>query len=122
MPSPCRFLFRMLGFLVACVAVVTVLHAPLVRAFMANPSLNSLIVAVLVFGILYTFRQVLMIGREASWVEDWKKTQQGAATGNAGEPSNLLAPLAKMLESRGPRGSLSEIGSASCREGVCQRV
>src|SRR3546814_16284156 len=112
-------------------------------------ALNSLIVAVLVFGILYTFRQVLMIGREASWVEDWKKTQQGAATGNAGEPSNLLAPLAKMLESRGPRGSLSaaatralldsvgsrlaeardlprsltglmEIGSASCREGGWQ--
>src|SRR3546814_5324405 len=82
--------------------------------FMANPALNSLIVAVLVFGILYTFRQVLMIGREASWVEDWKKTQQGAATGNAGEPSNLLAPLAKMLE--------SPIGRASWRERVSQYV
>src|SRR3546814_13834619 len=70
-------------------------------------ALNSLIVAVLVFGILYTFRQVLMIGRDASWVEDWKKTQQGAATGNTGEPSNLLAPLAKMLESCASRGSLA---------------
>src|SRR3546814_11841637 len=62
-----------------------------------------------------------MIGLEASWVEDWKKTQQGAATGNAGEPSNLLAPLAKMLESRGPRGSLSAAATRALLASVGSR-
>src|SRR3546814_124123 len=63
-----------------------------------------------------------MIGREASWVEDWKKTQQGAATGNAGEPSHLLAPLAKMLESRGPRGSLSAAATRALLDSVGSRL
>src|SRR3546814_11829377 len=63
-----------------------------------------------------------MIGLEASWVEDWKKTQQGAATGNAGEPSNLLAPLAKMLESRGPRGSLSAAATRALLDSVGSRL
>jgi hypothetical protein len=112
----------MLVFLVAVGAVVAALHAPLVRAFMANPALNSLIIAVLVLGILYTFRQVLMIGREANWVEDWQKAQQGAVTANAGEPSNLLAPLAKMLESRGPRGSLSAAATRALLDSVGSRL
>src|SRR3546814_13595605 len=63
-----------------------------------------------------------MIGLEASWVEDWKKTQQGAATGNAGEPSNLLAPLAKMLESRGPRGPLSAAATRALLDSVGSRL
>ena len=122
MTKPGRFLFRMLVFLVAVGAVVAVLHAPLVRAFMANPALNSLIVAVLALGILYTFRQVIMLGREANWVEDWNKAQQGAATGNVGEPSNLLAPLAKMLENRGQRGSLSAPATRALLDSVGSRL
>jgi len=122
MTKPGRFLFRMLVFLVAVGAVVAALHAPLVRAFMANPALNGLILAVLLLGILYTFRQVLMLGREANWVEDWNKAQQGAATANVGEPSNLLAPLAKMLESRGPRGSLSAAATRALLDSVGSRL
>jgi hypothetical protein len=122
MTKPGRFLFRMLVFLVAVGAVVAVLHAPLVRAFMANPALNGLIAAVLVLGILYTFRQVLMLGREANWVEDWNKAQQGAAAATVGEPSNLLAPLAKMLENRGPRGSLSAVATRALLDSVGSRL
>ncbi|WP_341705413.1 flagellar motor protein MotA [Ferrovibrio sp.] len=122
MTKPGRFLFRMVVFLIAVGAVVGVLHAPLVRAFMANPALNSLIVAVLVLGILYTFRQVLMLGSEARWVEDWQKAQHGATAANVGEPSNLLAPLAKMLENRGPRGSLSAAATRALLDSVGSRL
>jgi len=122
MTKPGRFLFRMVVFLIAVGAVVAVLHAPLLRAFMANPALNSLISAVLLLGILYTFRQVLMLGQEAGWVEAWQKAQRGAATANVGEPSNLLAPLAKMLESRGPRGSLSAAATRALLDSVGSRL
>lgn len=122
MTKPGRFLFRMGVFLVAVGAVIAVLHDPLYRAFMANPVLNSLIVAVLLFGILYTFRQVLMIGQEGAWVEAWQRSQRTSTQVRVGEPSNLLAPLAKMLENRGPRGSLSAIATRALLDSVGARL
>lgn len=122
MTKPGRFLFRMIVFLIAVGAVIAVLHAPLYRAFLANPPLNSLIVAVLVLGILYTFRQVLMVGREANWVEAWQRAQRGSTTAHTGDPSNLLAPLAKMLENRGPRGSLSALATRALLDSVGSRL
>lgn len=122
MTKPGRFLFRMIVFLIAVGGVIAVLHAPLYRAFLANPPLNSLIAAVLVLGILYTFRQVLMLGREANWVEAWQRAQRGSTTAHAGDPSNLLAPLAKMLENRGPRGSLSALATRALLDSVGSRL
>ena len=53
-----RFLSRMALFLVAVAAVVGVLFAGIQNAFMANPALNGLIIAVLFLGIVYAVRQV----------------------------------------------------------------
>ena len=50
--SPRIFLFRMLVFLTLCALVIVVLHRQILVAFMANPGLNALIVAVLTIGIL----------------------------------------------------------------------
>ncbi|WP_374299961.1 flagellar motor protein MotA [Ferrovibrio sp.] len=122
MTKPGRFLFRMIAFLVAVGVVIAMLHATLLRAFMANPALNSLIAAVLVIGILYAFRQVWIIGQEANWVEAWQKAQRGAGAGNAGEPSSLLGPLARMLANRGPRGSLSAAATRALLDSVGSRL
>ncbi len=56
-----RFLTRMALFLVAVAAVIGVLFAGIQDAFMANPALNGLIVAVLLLGIVYAFRQVTQL-------------------------------------------------------------
>lgn len=126
MTKPGRFLFRMVLFLVAVGAVVALLHNTLYRAFMANLALNSLIAAVLVIGILYAFRQVWIIGQEAAWVEAWQKAQRGMSAGagaeRIGEPSNLLAPLARMLSNRGPRGSLSAAATRALLDSVGSRL
>ena len=76
MTKPGRFLLRMVLFLAGVGVVIAVLHNTLLRAFMANVALNSLIGAVLLIGTLYTFRQVWEIGREANWVEAWQKAQR----------------------------------------------
>jgi biopolymer transport protein ExbB/TolQ len=121
MTKPGRFLFRMVVFLAAVGVVVALLHNTLLRAFMANVALNSLIGAVLLIGILYTFRQVWEIGREANWVEAWQKAQRSGAT-NIGEPSSLLAPLARMLANRSPRGTLHATAVRALLDSVGSRL
>ena len=50
--SPRIFLVRMTVFLILCALVVVVLYRQILVAFMANPSLNALIIGVLLIGIL----------------------------------------------------------------------
>src|ERR1041384_5693883 len=64
--SPRIFLVRMMVFLILCALVIVVLHKQIVVAFMANPGLNGLIVAVLVIGILLSFRQVTRVFGEVA--------------------------------------------------------
>ncbi|MEA1938742.1 MAG: flagellar motor protein MotA, partial [Pseudomonadota bacterium] len=60
MPRIRRYLTRMILFLMAVALVAGALSPALAEAFMANPALNGVIIAVLVIGIGYAFRQVLM--------------------------------------------------------------
>ncbi len=122
MTKPGRYLVRMVLFLIAVGAVVFVLHAPLERAFLANPALNGLIGAVAVIGILFSFRQVFVLGREATWLGAWQKSQLSSTVPHVGKPANLLAPLAKMLENRGPRGQLSAAATRALLDSVGSRL
>ena len=75
MTQPVVYLWRMLGFL-AFVAVVTVALGPeLEHAFAANPVLNGVIVAVLLFGIGWNLRQVLSLRREVTWLEGFRSVR-----------------------------------------------
>ncbi len=122
MTRPGRYLVRMVLFLVAVGAVIFVLKDPLERAFLANPALNGLITAVAVIGILFIFRQVFVLGREADWLADWQKSQRTSTVAHVGKPSNLLAPLAKMLENRGPRGQVSAAATRALLDSVGSRL
>ncbi len=122
MTKPGRYLLRMVLFLAAVGAVVFVLYAPLQRAFLANPALNGLIGAVGLIGILLSFRQTLMLGSEANWLEAWQKSQRTSTVPHVGKPTSLLAPLAKMLENRGPRGQLSAAATRALLDSVGSRL
>ena len=65
--SPRIFLFRMLVFVVLGGLVAFLLHKQIETAYMANPGLNTLIIAVLVIGIVLTLRQVLRLYPEIAW-------------------------------------------------------
>ena len=99
---PSIYLMRMLVFL-ALVGFIAAIASPmLLAAFKTNPVLNGLIVGVLCFGILFSFRQVGRLYPEIKWVNAFRIADPGLATGS--QPS-LLAPMATMLRER--RGSLS---------------
>ncbi len=71
--SPRIFLIRMLVFLILCGLIAFVLQRQIVNAFMANPWLNSLIVAVLLIGIILSFLRVIRLFPEVSWVNSFRR-------------------------------------------------
>lgn len=92
--SPRIFLIRMLVFLVLCGLVMTVLYKQIVVAFFANPGLNALIGAVLAIGIILSFRQVIRLYPEVSWVNNFRISDPGLALDRR---PTLLAPMAAIL-------------------------
>jgi hypothetical protein len=92
--SPRIFLVRMLVFLVLCALVMTVLYKQIVTAFFANPGLNALIGAVLLIGIILSFRQVIRLYPEVSWVNNFRIADPGLAVDRH---PKLLAPMAAIL-------------------------
>src|SRR5712675_2644394 len=93
--SPRIFLVRMLVFLVLCGLLTVVLYKQIIVAFFANPGLNALIGAVLLIGIILSFRQVIRLYPEVSWVNNFRIADPGLA-GERQHPT-LLAPMAAIL-------------------------
>jgi len=114
-----RFLTRMVLFLVVVAAVIALLFSGMQNAFMANPALNGLIVAVLLLGIVYSFRQVMQLGPEVEWIEAFKGSELGAPP--QGQPV-LLAPMATMLRERQGRVSLSALSLRSILDSISARL
>ena len=61
MSSPLPYLIRMLLFLVIVAAIGWLLHDDLIRVFLNTPTLDSVILGVLVLGIFFVFRQVIIL-------------------------------------------------------------
>jgi hypothetical protein len=92
--SPRIFLVRMLVFLVLCTLITVVLYKQIIAAFFANPGLNALIGAVLLIGIILSFRQVVRLYPEVAWVNSFRISDPGLAVER--HPT-LLAPMAAIL-------------------------
>jgi hypothetical protein len=92
--SPRIFLVRMLVFLVLCALLLVVLYKQIIIAFFANPGLNALIGAVLLIGIILSFRQVIRLYPEVAWVNNFRIADPGLAVDR--HPT-LLAPMAAIL-------------------------
>src|SRR5580765_4190659 len=92
--SPRIFLVWMLVFLVLCALVMVVLYKQIITAFFANPGLNALIGAVLLIGIILSFRQVIRLYPEVAWVNNFRIADPGLAIERR---PTLLAPMAAIL-------------------------
>ncbi|RTL52234.1 MAG: flagellar motor protein MotA [Bradyrhizobiaceae bacterium] len=103
--SPRIFLVRMLVFLILCSLIFVVLYKQIWAAFLANPGLNALICAVLLIGIILSFRQVLRLYPEVSWINHFRISDPGLAVDRR---PTLLAPMAAILSNRSGRMSISQ--------------
>ena len=102
--SPRIFLVRMVVFLTLCALLVIVLYKQIWTAFLANPGLNALIIAMLLIGIALAFRQVIRLFPEIDWVNGFRLADPGLAVER---PPVLLAPMAVLLRDRIGRMAIS---------------
>jgi len=93
LPSPRIFLVRMLVFVVLCGLIAYVLQAQILKAFLANPWLNGLIIGVLGIGIIMSFHQVIRLFSEVAWVNGFRRSDPATAQ----RAPTLLAPMAAIL-------------------------
>lgn len=116
---PGVFLMRMLVFLTLVGFLVAILWEQLAVSFRTNPALNSLIVGVLFFGILYSFSQVLRLYPEIRWVNAFRIADPGL---NSSHKPTLLAPMATMLRDRTGTLSLSTASMRSIMDSIGSRL
>jgi hypothetical protein len=113
-----RFLVRMVLFLVLVAALAAAIGPALVRAFLGNPAVNGVILGLLLAGIAYIFRQVLLLDPEVQWIEGFRRD---GAEGRP--PPRLLAPMARMLSGqRSGRVSLSPSSLQTLLDGISSRL
>ena len=117
--SPRIFLVRMLVFLILCSLIVIVIHQQIWVAFLANPPLNTLIIAVLLIGIALSFRQVIRLFPEVAWVNGFRLADPGIAVER---PPVLLAPMAAILGDRVGRMSMSSQTMRSILDSIAMRL
>lgn len=119
MASPQTYVIRMAIFVGVVIVLCAILFVPLQRAFSANVPLNGLILGVLLLGIIYNFRQVLMLSPEVHWIERFRRS---SPTLSESRPPRLLAPMATMLGERRDSLSLSTLAMRSLLDGIASRL
>src|ERR1700761_8266917 len=75
------YLTRMTLFLVVVGIGVALISRTLLGIFLVNPLLNGVILAVIVLGIVLNFRQVILLGPEARWLDRFHTGMPGQAPG-----------------------------------------
>jgi hypothetical protein len=114
-----RFLFRMILFLAAVVAVGVLLFPQLQRVFLHNVPLNTMILSAAVIGIVFIFRMVLQLQPELAWIEKYKSDRQPLSR----VTPRLLAPMATMLgERKDKRLTLSTTTMRTLLDGISSRL
>ncbi|MFH5925111.1 FUSC family protein [Roseomonas xinghualingensis] len=123
MTNPTRYLLRMVLFLVCVALVGALLFGELRHAFAVNPVLNALILAILLLGIGWTIRQVILLRQEVEWLEAFRAPREGRTPAAPRPAPRLLAPMASMLASRrNDRLSLSTGAMRSVLDGIASRL
>src|SRR5437764_89365 len=115
---------RMALFLVLVAAFAFALHRPLLAAFLGNPAVNGVILGILLAGIIYIFRQVMLLDPEVEWIESFRRRLADRDFGApSGRPPRLLAPMARMLDARRDgRVSLSPSSLQTLLDGIASRL
>jgi hypothetical protein len=119
-----RFLVRMAVFVLLVCGLAAALFRPLSTAFLGNPGVNGVILGILICGIVYIFRQVLMLNPEVAWIEDFRERLANRdLTAPSGPAPRLLAPMARMLMTRqSGRVSLSATSLQTLLDGISSRL
>lgn len=121
MSNPKHTLIWMTVFLGVVLTVCALIYGPLQTAFMANWVFNLTIVAVLLIGIVITYRQVIVLFPELQWISQFRTGRVGLSVTT--EP-RLLKPLARQLgdDYKRDRFTLSALSLGTVLDGISTRL
>ncbi len=117
--SPQVFVWRMFLFIVLAGLIAVILYDRILENFQHNPGLNSLILGVLFFGIIYIFQQVLRLYPEIRWVNNFRVADPGLSEDR---PPVMLAPMATMLRRRHGQAAISAVAMRSILDSIASRL
>jgi hypothetical protein len=109
----------MMIFLIITAFLGLILYRQAAVAFLSNPGLNGVIIAVLGIGILLVFRQVLRLFPEIKWVNTFRIAEPGV---EVERPPVLLAPMATLLGDRIGRMAISTQTMRSILDSIQMRL
>ncbi len=126
MTRPYVYLIRM-GIFLGLVAIAAALLFPRLQgAFFANTVLNGMIIGVLFFGIIYIFRQVVVLRAEVNYLDRLMSESQGGIMypeeDGTRQAPRLLRPMATMLREKKGRMSLSALSMRTLLDGIHTRI
>jgi hypothetical protein len=121
MTNPLPYLVRMLLFLAAVAGLAFYLRDDLIRVFNNTPDLDAVILFVLLLGIFFIFRQVIILWPEVRWLRQFQHRHENAPPPPA-DRINLLAPMAAMLGERSDQFRLSPTASRALLDGIATRL
>jgi hypothetical protein len=117
--TPQIYLWRMIIFLIIAGFIALILYRQVYTAFLANPGLNGVIIAVLLIGIVLSFRQILKLFPEIRWVNTFRVAEPGVEVDRA---PILLAPMATLLGDRIGRMAISTHTMRSILDSILMRL
>jgi hypothetical protein len=117
--SPQIYLWRMMIFVIITAFIALILYRQASVAFLSNPGLIGVILAVLFIGIVLVFRQVLRLFPEIRWVNTFRVAEPGV---EVERPPVLLAPMATLLGDRIGRMAISTQTMRSILDSIQMRL
>ncbi len=109
----------MIIFVILAAFVALILYQQAYTAFLSNPGLNAVIIAVLIIGILLSFRQVMRLFPEIRWVNTFRIAEPGIEVDRS---PVLLAPMATLLGDRIGRMAISTQTMRSILDSIQMRL
>ncbi|MGD2133317.1 MAG: hypothetical protein PVI23_11025 [Maricaulaceae bacterium] len=119
--APLRNLFWMIAFVAGVGAITYSVRSVVEEAFLASIYINSVIVAVLVIGILYTLVQVLDVFGAVSWVKRYQSSSR-VTDGLVDRAPYPVKPMAELLRDTPSDRRLSSASSRSILDSVGSRL
>ena len=119
MTDPRSFMIRMISVLGIFTLICGFLYEQIYTSFMGNPILNGTIVATALIGVIYIFRQVLLLVPEVKWLSDVHRTR---TLSKKNKKPVLLATVSVMLADQTNERQLSAQSLRSVLDGVAARL
>jgi len=131
MTSSKTYLTRMVLFLIVVGLGAALMAERLLGIFLVNPLLNGAIFGVILVGIILNFRQVILLGPEMRWLDNFRSSLATDSTmlseqrtDTSEDKIQLLSPMARMLADRRGKGriSLSAPALRTLLDGISSRL